>query len=224
MRHKAPMRQAKQTNYFDASSLIEFETLIDEPPTNVPRSISSWLNFKKGKLAFQEEALELEGNKGDVTTSPYDLKDDAEQSLIPDSTWMKESAYDWALSSNNGLTHLVRAEPGGLHCTPMLVRLSKRERLCSSPHSSLELEWENEVGLTPPQQCDSVTEDDFVYVPGADTSSNHSTPLSNENDLEWDGDLASVQISGFDPDTEQLISEIEHMTSEALKEPAAAVR
>lgn len=179
------------------------------------------------QLAFQEEALELEGNRGETAISPYDRKDDdAGQELIQGSVWLKDSRYDWAVCSNNGHSHLLRTEQGGLHSlgAPILEKISRRERLCSSPHSSLELEWENEVGLTPPQQCDSVTEDDFVYIPGADTSSNHSTPISNENDLEWDGDLASVQISGFDLGTERLISEIEHMTAEALKEPVAVVR
>ncbi|KAM7305757.1 uncharacterized protein ISCGN_015653, partial [Ixodes scapularis] len=101
----------------------------------------------------------------------------------------------------------------------------ERDRLNSSPHSSIDLEWENEVGLTPPNQFPaSATDDDFVCVPGADTCSNHSTPLSNENDLEWDGDLSSVQMSGFDMETEQLISEIEQMTAEALREPVGVVR
>lgn len=68
----------------------------------------------------------------------------------------------------------------------------QRERLGSSPHSSIDLEWENEVGLTPPclESELPAAEDDFVCIPGAETCSNHSTPLSNENDLEWDGDLS----------------------------------
>lgn len=39
------------TGYFDTSSLIEFETLIDEQSSSEPKSMSSWLNFKKGKFA-----------------------------------------------------------------------------------------------------------------------------------------------------------------------------
>lgn len=47
-------------------------------------------------------------------------------------------------------------------------------------------------GLTPPclESELPAAEDDFVCIPGAETCSNHSTPLSNENDLEWDGDLS----------------------------------
>ncbi|XP_077505799.1 uncharacterized protein LOC144115332 isoform X6 [Amblyomma americanum] len=234
-------RHVKPAGYFDSSSLIEFETLIDESSSE-PKSISSWLNFKKGKLAFhQEDALELEEeakmqqpDSVEVPPASVGQRVVMRSRLSKEDNWTGADHSAWALAGEEEILNVTRLQCQG-HLPSLLAVLSgpqfqakawekERERLNSSPHSSLDLEWENEVGLTPPQQCASAADDDFVYVPGADTCSNHSTPLSNENDLEWDGDLSSVQIGGFDMETEQLISEIEQMTADALKEPSGASR
>lgn len=291
-------RHVKPAGYFDTSSLIEFETLIDEQSSSEPKSISSWLNFKKGKhyirlqslelleieshaqvatysdgnydsqsrlyhlnfeepltsdddllsltdddddcinikqLAFhQEDALELEE---EAKVQPPSAADETpplvggqrvvvRSRLAKEDNWTGADHNAWALAGEEEILNVTKLHSHLPSCPQFLTKTweKERERLNSSPHSSLDLEWENEVGLTPPQQCTSAADEDFVYVPGADTCSNHSTPISNENDLEWDGDLSSVQIGGFDMETEQLISEIEQMTADALKEPSGASR
>ncbi|KAL3242758.1 hypothetical protein MRX96_002521 [Rhipicephalus microplus] len=261
-------RHVKPAGYFDTSSLIEFETLIDEQSTSEPKSMSSWLNFKKGKeyllsfedlpasdddlftlsslsdngdginikkLAFhQEDALELEEEAKALPDAVEAPPISAGQRVVMRSKLSKEDNWTgadhnaWALAGEEEILNAAKLRCQGHQpsCPQFQAKAweKERERLNSSPHSSLDLEWENEVGLTPPQRCASAADEDFVYVPGPDTCSNHSTPLSNENDLEWDGDLSSVQIGGFDMETEQLISEIEQMTADALKEPSSASR
>ncbi|KAL1440609.1 hypothetical protein MTO96_001161 [Rhipicephalus appendiculatus] len=304
-------RHVKPAGYFDTSSLIEFETLIDEQSTSEPKSLESLevpvakfhapdesccncnfnfnlelqqylLNFEDlptsdddlltvsslsdngdginiRKLAFhQEDALELEEEAKALPDAVETPPISAGQRVVMRSKLSKEDNWTgadhnaWALAGEEEILnaaklrcqgHLPSFSPvlditsfqlvlqyhtiTGVFFAPQFQAKAwekERERLNSSPHSSLDLEWENEVGLTPPQRCASAADDDFVYVPGADTCSNHSTPLSNENDLEWDGDLSSVQIGGFDMETEQLISEIEQMTADALKEPSGASR
>ncbi|KAK8781892.1 hypothetical protein V5799_016766, partial [Amblyomma americanum] len=172
-------RHVKPAGYFDSSSLIEFETLIDEQSSSEPKSISSWLNFKKGKGVMPIQMLLL----------------NVEARLIASQVSVVTLVLQGVVSAGEEeILNVTRLQcQGHLPSCPQFQAKAwekERERLNSSPHSSLDLEWENEVGLTPPQQCASAADDDFVYVPGADTCSNHSTPLSNENDLEWDGDLS----------------------------------
>uniref|UniRef100_G3MKB1 Uncharacterized protein n=1 Tax=Amblyomma maculatum TaxID=34609 RepID=G3MKB1_AMBMU len=188
------------------------------------------------KLAFhQEDALELEeeakmqqSDAAEVPPASVGQRVVMRSRLSKEDNWTGADHSSWALAGEEEILNVTKLQcEGHLPSCPQFHAKTwekERERLNSSPHSSLDLEWENEVGLTPPQQCASAADDDFVYVPGADTCSNHSTPLSNENDLEWDGDLSSVQIGGFDMETEQLISEIEQMTADALKEPSGASR
>nr|XP_050050623.1 AP-1 complex-associated regulatory protein-like isoform X1 [Dermacentor andersoni] len=277
------VRHVKPAGYFDTSSLIEFETLIDEQPSSEPKSLQSLelpvakfhapddsccncsselqlyhLNFEElsasdddllslsglsdndesiiiKKLAFhQEDALELEeeakAQPDTVEAPPISVGQRVvmRSNLAKEDNWTGADHNAWALAGEEEILNTAKLRCQGHlpNCPQFQTKAwdKERERLNSSPHSSLDLEWENEVGLTPPQRCASATDDDFVYVPGVDTCSNHSTPLSNENDLEWDGDLSSVQIGGFDMETEQLISEIEQMTVDALKEPSGASR
>ncbi|KAL3242756.1 hypothetical protein MRX96_002521 [Rhipicephalus microplus] len=278
-------RHVKPAGYFDTSSLIEFETLIDEQSTSEPKSLESLevpvakfhapdencctcdfnlelqeyllsfedlpasdddlftlsslsdngdgINIKK--LAFhQEDALELEEEAKALPDAVEAPPISAGQRVVMRSKLSKEDNWTgadhnaWALAGEEEILNAAKLRCQGHQpsCPQFQAKAweKERERLNSSPHSSLDLEWENEVGLTPPQRCASAADEDFVYVPGPDTCSNHSTPLSNENDLEWDGDLSSVQIGGFDMETEQLISEIEQMTADALKEPSSASR
>lgn len=185
------------------------------------------------QLAFhQEDALELE-EEARVQPSAAETpplvggqRVVVRSRLAKEDNWTGADHNAWALTGEDEILNVTKLRSHLPSCPQFLTKTweKDRERLNSSPHSSLDLEWENEVGLTPPQQCTSAADEDFVYVPGADTCSNHSTPISNENDLEWDGDLSSVQIGGFDMETEQLISEIEQMTADALKEPSGASR
>lgn len=101
-------------------------------------------------------------------------------------------------------------------------------------------------GLTPPTNvAASVTDDDDITSMAITSTpsnvSRRSTPLSNGNDLEWDGDFNrsvvyilhrtrpsllmfikygcfSTHVTDIDTETEQLITEIERMTSKALSE------
>ncbi|CAN7938672.1 unnamed protein product [Ixodes hexagonus] len=260
-------------NVLQRVSFFQFETLIDEQPSNEPKSSDSdppvvtqcsdacgskvyRLNFEElsssddsilsssgfcddddilRKLAFQEETLELEEEAkqcddiGNVPPLAQGQKVELRAKLARDATWTGAVQDKWILTGEEEILNAARLKDSGHLSNCPLVHGKfwdkERDRLNSSPHSSIDLEWENEVGLTPPNQFPaSTTDDDFVCVLAADTCSNHSTPLSNENDLEWDGDLSSVQMSGFDMETEQLISEIEQMTAEALREPVGVVR
>ncbi|KFM65333.1 hypothetical protein X975_16735, partial [Stegodyphus mimosarum] len=73
----------------------------------------------------------------------------------------------------------------------------------------------------PPKGLSPVT-----HIPGPDDISSDtasclsqlSTPVSNGNEeLEWDGHFTSTHITQLDMETEHLISEIECLTSDALK-------
>ncbi|EEC16993.1 hypothetical protein IscW_ISCW022230 [Ixodes scapularis] len=120
-------------------------------------------------LAFQEETLELEEEAkqcediGNLPPLAQGQKVVVRAKLAKDANWTGAMQDKWVLNGEEEILNVAR--------------------LKDSAHLS--------NCLTPPNQFPaSATDDDFVCVPGADTCSNHSTPLSNENDLEWDGDLS----------------------------------
>ncbi|GAB6027322.1 hypothetical protein CHUAL_001605 [Chamberlinius hualienensis] len=82
-------------------------------------------------------------------------------------------------------------------------------------------DWVNNNGSTPPSSIDLEWDEAGVFLP-TDVNGDHvkhETPTSN--DLEWDNDAVNVETSPRQPpeldlETEQLISEIEKLTAEAL--------
>lgn len=85
----------------------------------------------------------------------------------------------------------------------------------STPPSSVDLEWEHEAGFfcSGSSQPPSKTEEEVTATVGSDKC---GTPLSNE--LEWDDGFVSPEATDLDLETEQLICEIEQLTSQALQE------
>ncbi|XP_075735332.1 uncharacterized protein LOC119161470 isoform X2 [Rhipicephalus microplus] len=149
-------RHVKPAGYFDTSSLIEFETLIDEQSTSEPKSMSSWLNFKKGKLAFhQEDALELEEEAKALPDAVEAPPISAGQRVVMRSKLSKEDNWTgadhnaWALAGEEEILNAAKLRCQGHQpsCPQFQAKAweKERERLNSSPHSSLDLEWENEV-------------------------------------------------------------------------------
>lgn len=113
--------------------------------------------------------------------------------------WLKD-AEDWKSSDfgSQGETSHIEATVPLLRCessiadTNSVAGSQKWERLPAgngTSGSSIDLEWENEAGLTPPPHFIIPTTDDLTWLGLSDISSNHShpsTPVSNGNDLEWD--------------------------------------
>lgn len=118
------------------------------------------------------------------------------------------SRHDSASSNGNG-SHLGR----------------ERGRT-STPPSSVDLEWEHEAGIyLPPYGNGTKTDEDLTGTQGSDKCT--TPPLSN-TELEWDDAFESPDEAvdtdvdddavDLDLETEQLIQEIEQLTSQALRD------
>ncbi|XP_075735333.1 uncharacterized protein LOC119161470 isoform X4 [Rhipicephalus microplus] len=199
-------RHVKPAGYFDTSSLIEFETLIDEQSTSEPKSLESLevpvakfhapdencctcdfnlelqeyllsfedlpasdddlftlsslsdngdgINIKK--LAFhQEDALELEEEAKALPDAVEAPPISAGQRVVMRSKLSKEDNWTgadhnaWALAGEEEILNAAKLRCQGHQpsCPQFQAKAweKERERLNSSPHSSLDLEWENEV-------------------------------------------------------------------------------
>ncbi|XP_013784780.2 AP-1 complex-associated regulatory protein-like isoform X1 [Limulus polyphemus] len=144
--------------------------------------------------------------------------------------WLGDDPQNWHIAGNDDFDSssdhskvqdesLVPLFTGQKSLSSSVNHLLVRDRLTTlntTPPSSIDLEWEDEAGLTLP-----APEEEIASTFVSETTSNRSvrsTPPSNGNELEWDGEFTSVQMSQLDLETEQLISEIEKMTAEALND------
>ncbi|KAF5296167.1 hypothetical protein FQA39_LY12621 [Lamprigera yunnana] len=108
------------------------------------------------------------------------------------------------------------------------VRALMAHTTMSTPASSLDLEWEHE-GLPSSVMCDPST-NSWALMPEDCTDSSTQihggnsdwSRVSSADSLEWDNVNNSLHaspiLSDVDVDTQLLLSEIERLTSEALKE------
>ncbi|KAK4873422.1 hypothetical protein RN001_015451 [Aquatica leii] len=108
------------------------------------------------------------------------------------------------------------------------VRALMAHTTTSTPASSLDLEWEHEA-LPPSLVCDPSTNSWALLHEDCTESSTQIhggnsdwSRVSSADSLEWDNVQnslhASPPVSEVDTDTQLLLSEIERLTSEALKE------
>ncbi|XP_022252955.1 AP-1 complex-associated regulatory protein-like isoform X2 [Limulus polyphemus] len=230
-----------RTKYFGSGSMLEFENLIPEEDKKEPCSISSWLSFRKRRLLQKEEILEMEdaatiearreaAKMSRLAQSP-DIMNPARLVFHSDQfRWLGDDPQNWHIAGNDDFDSssdhskvqdesLVPLFTGQKSLSSSVNHLLVRDRLTTlntTPPSSIDLEWEDEAGLTLP-----APEEEIASTFVSETTSNRSvrsTPPSNGNELEWDGEFTSVQMSQLDLETEQLISEIEKMTAEALND------
>ncbi|XP_063985363.1 uncharacterized protein LOC135166739 isoform X2 [Diachasmimorpha longicaudata] len=141
--------------------------------------------------------------------------------LVGDTRWSRGSPKYFRLNSAIGVS-----TSSGLN-TPLQsldVRTLLKHPGCvsSTPVSSLDLEWEHEILTTAlmdpepsghPIESPSRTSSDCSR-PSSLTASPWSR-VSTPNSLEWDSVEAD---NACDPDTEQLLTEIERLTDKTLKE------
>ncbi|XP_035225934.1 uncharacterized protein LOC118198381 isoform X3 [Stegodyphus dumicola] len=168
----------------DRDRLIDFDMFLDEQPASRPLSISSWLSCVRSQLGAENEEMELqEEAAAEACQEALRIKKLAENStelinpakLALDSNALRKAEKDYLYKEAD-----VSEKGACSNGKPL-----KEQASCSSPSSSVELEWENEDGLSP-----------VTHIPGPDDISSDtasclsqlSTPVSNGNEeLEWDG-------------------------------------
>ncbi|CAL1295387.1 unnamed protein product [Larinioides sclopetarius] len=214
----------------DRDRLIDFDMFLDEQPAPRPLSLVSL----EKDLGSSDVSL-LHDSESEDSDVLYQLGVDNEELELQEETvaaeLFREADKIKQIAENS--TELINPAKLALDTTARWERIHtstkeaqekgetsngkhlKDQASCSSPSSSVELEWENEDGLSP-----------VTHMPGRDDPSSDtasclselSTPVSNGNEeLEWDGHFTSTHISQLDMETERLISEIERLTSGALQ-------
>lgn len=213
-------RKYKRTRVFSTESLIETETQ--------SKSISCWLGLKKATNRNRWEVMEME-RPAVIETQAEAMRvtqlAQSNENINPAKLvfwnnhlyWLKD-AEDWRSKSqfnSHGEISQMEVTVPLLRCdssiadSNSITESQKWEKLPAengTPGSSLDLEWENEAGLTPPPHYLIPTTDDLTWYVLSENSSNHSqpsTPVSNGNDLEWD--FTSVQVT--ENNKEQVISD-----------------
>lgn len=204
----------------------QFDLLVEEHQKETALTVAK--HAKEEKELELEEAVALEARKEalrimKMAQSP-DIINPAK--LAIGGTIFSDSAENHNVGeqeySIKKIDQEVQAKVVNLHYDQNSGPVANRSRdrlhtYSSTPPSSLDLEWENEIGIAASQQLPHADEDYSMMM--SDTNSvysNCSTQTSNGNELEWDGDFTSAHISELDLETERLISEIEQMTSDAL--------
>ncbi|XP_022244387.1 uncharacterized protein LOC106459935 isoform X2 [Limulus polyphemus] len=214
--NKKKNRHYSKTKYFGLRSIIEFENLIREEDTKEPNSISSWLNFRKKKLMQKEESLEME-----ITMTIEGRKEAARMESLTQSSdimnpaklvfhsehfgWLGDDPQNWITAGDEECDTTSNHSKVDDSLVTLLSRqrslnssvnhLLTRDRLTtfnSTPPSSIDLEWDDEAGLTPPPPPSLLAPDDdgiSAFVSDTTSRSIRSTPPSNGNELEWDGEF-----------------------------------
>ncbi|XP_046392629.1 uncharacterized protein LOC124160696 isoform X2 [Ischnura elegans] len=202
---------ARKNSRHGVENNIYFNTESVEAPVKKyykPRGITSFLSLRQNKSNGEEVTLELE--EDDWTRS--DLR----------SKHLKFCTTKMGVHGTNTLNT----------CPLNVYALEELQDVTSpsTPHSSIDLEWEPEGLILPevPARLATIEDKELDYPVSAVCTSSQSAPwsrMSSPNSLEWDpceedggvvGD--SSVIYGEDAETEQLISEIEQLTSRALRE------
>ncbi|XP_054716466.1 uncharacterized protein LOC129225941 [Uloborus diversus] len=78
-----------------------------------------------------------------------------------------------------------------------------------TPGSSVDLEWENEIGFNSSANFGATEELQWMVLTENTNNSWRSSPVSNSNGLEWDGDFTSVDISEIITETQRLTTDLE---------------
>ncbi|GIX79974.1 hypothetical protein CDAR_577371 [Caerostris darwini] len=216
------------TGIEDRDRLIDFDMFLDEQPAPRPLSLLSLEN----ELISSDVSL-LHDSDSEDSDVLYELGVDNEHLELQEEIVAAEASKeaDKIKQIAEKSTELINPAKLALDSVSLWEKFHPDEKdekgetsnqkhpkegaSCSSPSSSVELEWENEDGLSP-----------VTHIPGRDDPSSDtasclselSTPVSNGNEeLEWDGHFTSTHISQLDMETERLITEIERLTSGALQ-------
>ncbi|XP_049858537.1 uncharacterized protein LOC126351169 isoform X1 [Schistocerca gregaria] len=210
--------QTERSKYSKAEGNVEFDFLVDErkdhrEEAKWPHCISCLLPLRRKKVSKQV-ILEL-----------------------TDDTWTRADEYQ--RSEESGRTSGVRTGPNAqaqpLDARSLLMhksvhQMATRDRsiTSSTPPSSLDLEWEHE-GVLPihAMHYAGVPEEDVCDSSATNgkngASSTGWSRISTPDSLEWDpveAPLAAMSEAQaeLDAETEQLLTEIERLTSRALRE------
>ncbi|GAB6027323.1 hypothetical protein CHUAL_001605 [Chamberlinius hualienensis] len=201
-----------------------------------PISISSIMSFRKRKHAKREEELELEEGaliEGRREAARVARLANSHQIINPARLVLRDSTSSWVTTDEPDINGADDVETEVFIDENKLRLLTSRTYLPSYSNSILETgstvssnvsgsrDWVNNNGSTPPSSIDLEWDEAGVFLP-TDVNGDHvkhETPTSN--DLEWDNDAVNVETSPRQPpeldlETEQLISEIEKLTAEAL--------
>ncbi|KAG8183134.1 hypothetical protein JTE90_024436 [Oedothorax gibbosus] len=188
-------------------SLLSLEKELESSDVSLLHDSESEESDTLFELGFDNESLELQEEatveaikeaikvKG-IAEESTELVNPAKLAVDHAALWKLEKFYMDGKESSIERGESSHASDGQL----------KDQATGSSPSSSVDLEWENEDGLSP------VTHFSAREDPSSDTAdcSQLSTPVSNGNEeLEWDGHFTSTHITQLDMETERLISEIE---------------
>ncbi|GFR12294.1 uncharacterized protein TNCT_258621 [Trichonephila clavata] len=139
----------------------------------------------------------------------------------------KETNFGWLKNENEMLSgalhHLKNMKSPADSVMPLLNRENSFADTCSNtgsqkwdqlstgatPGSSVDLEWENEIGFNSSSNFGATEELQWTVLTENTNNSYRSSPLSNSNGLEWDGDFTSVDVAEIVTETQRLTSELD---------------
>lgn len=154
--------------------------------------------------------------------------------IMKPSGFIRKSHFCWLGKDNSILTGTIDDQDGLRSPTDAMMPLlyseysladnssitgSQRwEQIGTASGSSVDLEWENEIGLTPPSNIGLPEELTWNLVTETTNTSWRSSPISISNGLEWDGDYTSVEVSEFIQETQKLIDDMDQRTMDTETE------
>ncbi|GIY89099.1 hypothetical protein CDAR_100432 [Caerostris darwini] len=174
----------------------------------------------------EEEFLELEQRAENAAQTPTSAKEGASEKTKPAKLTFKKANFGWLKNDNEMLSgalhHLKNMKSPADSVMPLLNRENSFADTCSNtgsqkwdqlstgatPGSSVDLEWENEIGFNS-SNFGATEELQWTVLTENTNNSYRSSPLSNSNGLEWDGDFTSVDVSEIVAETQRLTSELD---------------
>ncbi|GFV19042.1 uncharacterized protein TNCV_4759271 [Trichonephila clavipes] len=201
-------------------------------PTNQREDVSALLRASLPSRRVmlpqdEQEFLELEqrGEKEDQISNAD--KDGASDKPKPTKLTFKKTNFGWLKNENEMLSgalhHLKNMKSPADSVMPLLNRENSFADTCSNtgsqkwdqlstgatPGSSVDLEWENEIGFNSSSNFGATEELQWTVLTENTNNSYRSSPLSNSNGLEWDGDFTSVDVAEIVTETQRLTSELD---------------
>ncbi|GIY15587.1 hypothetical protein CEXT_602792 [Caerostris extrusa] len=140
-----------------------------------------WLDETQLQLPQdEEEFLELEQRAENAAQTPTSAKEGASEKTKPAKLTFKKANF----GCNTGSQKWDQLSTG------------------ATPGSSVDLEWENEIGFNS-SNFGATEELQWTVLTENTNNSYRSSPLSNSNGLEWDGDFTSVDVSEIVAETQK---------------------
>ncbi|CAL1297132.1 unnamed protein product [Larinioides sclopetarius] len=185
---------------------------------------------KSQEVPQDEEFLELEQRADEAARTPTYGDDGASENVKPAKLNYKRTNFSWLKNENEmfsgALNHLKNMKSPVDSIMPLLNRENSYADTCSNagsqkwdqlstgatPGSSVDLEWENEIGFHSSSNFGATEEPQWTVLTENTNNTNNSyrsSPLSNSNGLEWDGDFTSVDVTEIIAETQRLTSELD---------------